>query len=315
MLSFQLIPFNFQLIQFILHLSWSERIEGKLFLFSIFLTAFDLQKHKDLFFSEVGGIFFGSLYPNVMFVIHALASRTTIAVAHPLLRIANQLTHIKSVRAVHSSGAADLCTRLNNSVTANYSLVKVFKSKENQGILNVLRSMGLIDLTIRPTISNLGLKPDLTPKELQSFGTVIDGLAKDSHPLNLNSSVEFPEERPLLALVSKKLTFEGKGIPASLCKEILAKQGNCADMFLQNGRYIKNDNFIFVVCRTDKRGLFNFKKLDLVSKPGRRMYVGYKEIQDMENKFYIIRTSKGMLSSDQAIANRLGGEILIKVQQ
>jgi small subunit ribosomal protein S8 len=56
-------------------------------------------------------------------------------------------------------------------------------------------------------------------------------------------------------------------------------------------------------------------KLTLVSKPGKRIYVGYRDLKDFNHGFktYILRTSKGIITSQTAIKLKIGGELLIKV--
>ncbi len=52
-----------------------------------------------------------------------------------------------------------------------------------------------------------------------------------------------------------------------------------------------------------------------LSKPGRRVYVGVNEIPKVKNGrgIVLISTSKGVVSGNDAIKQRLGGELLLKV--
>lgn len=52
-----------------------------------------------------------------------------------------------------------------------------------------------------------------------------------------------------------------------------------------------------------------------MSKPGRRMYVGVSEIPKVKNGrgMVLVSTSKGVMSGHDAIKQRLGGELLLKV--
>ena len=54
--------------------------------------------------------------------------------------------------------------------------------------------------------------------------------------------------------------------------------------------------------------------LKIVSKPGLRVYI---EVRDLEKRrkpsIYLISTSKGILSSREAIKQRVGGEIIAEV--
>ena len=55
--------------------------------------------------------------------------------------------------------------------------------------------------------------------------------------------------------------------------------------------------------------------LTLVSKPGKRIYISYKDLCNFNNgfKLYLLRTSKGIVSSQTALKNKIGGELLIKL--
>ncbi len=52
-----------------------------------------------------------------------------------------------------------------------------------------------------------------------------------------------------------------------------------------------------------------------LSKPGRRVYVGANEIPRVKNGrgMVLISTSKGVISGNEAVKQRLGGELLLKV--
>lgn len=57
------------------------------------------------------------------------------------------------------------------------------------------------------------------------------------------------------------------------------------------------------------------KSLTLVSKPGKRIYISYKDLCNFNNGFktYLLRTSKGIITSQTALKKKLGGELLIKL--
>jgi ribosomal protein S8 len=59
----------------------------------------------------------------------------------------------------------------------------------------------------------------------------------------------------------------------------------------------------------------NKKLLTLVSKPGKRIYVGYKDLNNFNNgfKLYVLRTSKGIITSQTAFKYKIGGELLFKI--
>ena len=54
--------------------------------------------------------------------------------------------------------------------------------------------------------------------------------------------------------------------------------------------------------------------LKLVSKPGLRIYMGVSEIEKKKGpSIYLVSTPKGVLSSKEAIKQRLGGEVIAKL--
>lgn len=56
-------------------------------------------------------------------------------------------------------------------------------------------------------------------------------------------------------------------------------------------------------------------EIDKVSKPGRRVYVAADEIPKVKSGrgLVLISTSKGIMTGANAVKNRLGGELLVKV--
>lgn len=56
-------------------------------------------------------------------------------------------------------------------------------------------------------------------------------------------------------------------------------------------------------------------EIEKVSKPGRRVYVAVDEIPKVKSGrgLVLISTSKGIMTGQEAVKNRLGGELLVKV--
>ncbi|MBR3595324.1 30S ribosomal protein S8 [Candidatus Saccharibacteria bacterium] len=56
-------------------------------------------------------------------------------------------------------------------------------------------------------------------------------------------------------------------------------------------------------------------EIDKVSKPGRRVYVAASEIPKVKSGrgIVLVSTSKGIMTGRDAVKNRLGGELLVKV--
>ena len=56
-------------------------------------------------------------------------------------------------------------------------------------------------------------------------------------------------------------------------------------------------------------------KIDRVSKPGRRVYSGYRDLKPVQGGMgvHILSTPKGIISDRRARAEKVGGEVLAKV--
>lgn len=54
---------------------------------------------------------------------------------------------------------------------------------------------------------------------------------------------------------------------------------------------------------------------EFISKPSRRLYIGYKEIRSVKGGFglLILSTPKGILSGQEAKKQKIGGEMLFKI--
>lgn len=91
---------------------------------------------------------------------------------------------------------------------------------------------------------------------------------------------------------------------------------------LKDGGYIEN----FKVVKDGKQGIMRvylkyedgkskIVKLQRASTPGRRLYVSHDKIPNPRSGYgmAILSTNKGILSGNQAIQNRVGGELLCTV--
>lgn len=95
-----------------------------------------------------------------------------------------------------------------------------------------------------------------------------------------------------------------------------------AKILLENG-YIRSfkvakdgkQGIMRVYLRYNEEGKHSIKSIDRVSRPGRRIYVGSKEVPSVRNGFgiAIISTNKGIVDGGTAIEQNLGGEILCQV--
>jgi len=92
---------------------------------------------------------------------------------------------------------------------------------------------------------------------------------------------------------------------------------------LKNEGYIKNfkkineeDKIYFrLFLKYDDKGNSILKDLKRVSKPGRRIYKGYKQMPRLYNGIgiYIVSTSTGITTGKKAVERKAGGEILCAV--
>jgi len=110
------------------------------------------------------------------------------------------------------------------------------------------------------------------------------------------------------SLVGKDTLF----VPSSKVKteilKVLEKEGWVAGFEIVDqevNRQIKVDLF------PSKR----FSAIERVSKPGRRIYASYKKIPRVTQGegFFVISTSKGLMTDKEAKKQGLGGEILCKI--
>jgi len=65
----------------------------------------------------------------------------------------------------------------------------------------------------------------------------------------------------------------------------------------------------------DKDGMPGIREIKRVSKPGKRIYVGYKEIPVVSQGygFTVLSTQNGIIAGNDARKQKVGGEILCKV--
>ena len=68
-----------------------------------------------------------------------------------------------------------------------------------------------------------------------------------------------------------------------------------------------------IINNADENARIN--EISKVSKPGRRIYAGVSEIPKVKSGrgTVLVSTSKGIMTGQEAVKNKLGGEVLIKV--
>jgi small subunit ribosomal protein S8 len=82
------------------------------------------------------------------------------------------------------------------------------------------------------------------------------------------------------------------------------------------GFTIKNKKFIKVFLKyADNKP--TIRGISVISTPGRRIYSGYRSLEsDLKKKgsgFYIVSTSKGLLTDEESVMFGKGGEVLLKI--
>lgn len=110
--------------------------------------------------------------------------------------------------------------------------------------------------------------------------------------------------------------LEYLNVPASRLKieiVMLLKENN----WIRDFRLIKDNKqgIIRIALKLNKSGSTVIRGLQRVSKPGRRVYVGWKNIPVVRRGLglVIMSTPRGVVAGRQAIAHRIGGEVLAKV--
>lgn len=76
-----------------------------------------------------------------------------------------------------------------------------------------------------------------------------------------------------------------------------------------------NKKFIKVAIKYEKNGTRVINEVKKISKPGRRVYKGSDEIKRFKNGYgtYVVSTSKGVLSNEDAHKLGVGGELLCSI--
>jgi small subunit ribosomal protein S8 len=110
--------------------------------------------------------------------------------------------------------------------------------------------------------------------------------------------------------------FEKVDIPASKLKveivKILKNEG-----FIKTFKKVAQDgsNQIRIYLKYDDGNKAVIHGLERMSKPGRRVYTGYKEMPRIFNGYgtLIVTTSQGVITGKKAAEKKLGGELICSV--
>jgi small subunit ribosomal protein S8 len=97
--------------------------------------------------------------------------------------------------------------------------------------------------------------------------------------------------------------------------KILKEKGYIEDYRVESDKKVPQKKSIVVKLKYDEYGEPVIHELTRISKPGRRVYRGYKEVRNFKNGYgvMILSTNKGILPNDEAYRLRVGGEVLCTV--
>ena len=91
----------------------------------------------------------------------------------------------------------------------------------------------------------------------------------------------------------------------------LKKNGYLSDVKVEPGK--PRDTLVITINKAGENATFT--ELTRMSKPGRRMYVSADDIPRVKSGrgIVLVSTSKGVITGGEAVKQRLGGEVLLKV--
>lgn len=82
------------------------------------------------------------------------------------------------------------------------------------------------------------------------------------------------------------------------------------------GFVIKNKKVILVLLKY-KNNKPAIKNINVISTPGRRVYIGYKtlrsELKKKDSGFFIVSSSRGIITDEESLMFNVGGEVLLKI--
>ena len=104
-------------------------------------------------------------------------------------------------------------------------------------------------------------------------------------------------------------------VPSSKIKKVVAEQLKAnkylEDVKVEAGK--PRDTLVITINKAGENSVIN--EITRMSKPGRRMYVKADEIPKVKSGrgLVLVSTSKGVITGQEAVRQRLGGELLLKV--
>lgn len=104
-------------------------------------------------------------------------------------------------------------------------------------------------------------------------------------------------------------------VPSSKLKKVVAdqlkKNKYLAEVKIEAGK--PRDTLVITINKPGENATFT--ELTRLSKPGRRVYVAANEIPRVKSGrgIVLVSTSKGVITGGEAVKQRLGGELLLKI--
>lgn len=104
-------------------------------------------------------------------------------------------------------------------------------------------------------------------------------------------------------------------VPASKLKKVVAEQLKknhyLADVKVEAGK--PRDTLVITINKPGENSTIN--EITRMSRPGRRVYVASADIPRIKSGrgLVLVSTSKGVITGSEAVKQRLGGELLLKV--
>lgn len=104
-------------------------------------------------------------------------------------------------------------------------------------------------------------------------------------------------------------------LPSSKMKTTVAKvlksAGYLADVKIEKNE--PQDELVILINKEGENAAIT--EISRISKPGRRVYAGFAEIPRVKSGrgLVIVSTSKGLMTGSEAIREKLGGELILKV--
>jgi len=117
--------------------------------------------------------------------------------------------------------------------------------------------------------------------------------------------------RNALKVKKKKVVAPYSKLKLAICK-ILKEKELITEFKIQEINGKKN---LLIFLKYDENGEPLIEDIKRISKPGRRVYLGYRELKPLRSGFgfRIISTSRGIMTDFEARRRKLGGEVICEI--